>query len=316
VRTAIITELSSPPQVVDRDEPTSSGDELLLDVRCAALNPIDLAIAAGRFYAGHPPLPYVPTIEAVGTVGDRLVYAQGSGRGIAVDGFARERVAVVEADLIDLPAGTDPQVAVALGTAGLAGWLATTWRVDVRADDLVVVLGASGAVGSVAVQAAKSRGARVVAVGRDAERLERFSSRADARVTLGDDLSTLAARVAEAAIGAPTVVVDMLWGAPLAALLSTVAPHGRVVHVGASAGAVSELPSAPLRGKLLDVLGYSNFGVPRDVLRAGLLDLVAAAEKGTVTMPLTPVSLEGIADGWNMAVAGGHKVVVTVGGAG
>ena len=69
-------------------------DGVLLDVLAVAFNPVDVAIATGRFYAGYPPLPYVPGIECVAhPAGEvRLVYAQGSGRGISSDGFAAEQV--------------------------------------------------------------------------------------------------------------------------------------------------------------------------------------------------------------------------------
>ena len=114
-----------------------------------ALNPVDIAIGSGRFYAGHPPLPYLPGIECVGRpVGEqRLVYAQGSGMGIASDGFAAEQVAVPASALIDIPDDTDPAVAAALGTAGMAGWMSVTARGRAGRDDVVVVLGATGTVG-------------------------------------------------------------------------------------------------------------------------------------------------------------------------
>ena len=128
MRSAEITELSSPPVVAERGDPRPADGQLVLDVAAVALNPVDVAIAAGTFYAGHPPLAYIPAIEAVGWVGDRFVYAQGSGRGVATDGFLAERVVVAEADLIDLPEGTDPAIAAALGVAGATGWLATTAR--------------------------------------------------------------------------------------------------------------------------------------------------------------------------------------------
>jgi len=305
---AQITELGRPPALAERELP---GDELVLRTLAVAYNPVDIAIGSGRFYAGHPPLPYVPGIEAVGTVGDRLVYAQGSGRGIARDGFTAEQVAVDEADLIDLPAGTDPALAVALGTAGVAGWLATTRRAGVGAGDRVVVLGASGAVGAVAVQAARRAGAEtVVAVGRDEGRLSRLHG-ADAVVRLGDDAGFVDSVVA-AAGGAPTVVVDMLWGPPLAALLGAVAPGARVVNVGASAGADATLPSAAVRGKQLAILGYSNFAVPRDVFVAGYQELVSVAAAGELALAIERFGLDDVAAAWAAATSGAAKAVVVL----
>lgn len=313
MRFAQITELGSPPVLVDLDTPVGTG-ALVLRTLAVAYNPVDIAIGSGRFYAGHPPLPYVPGIEAVGLVGDRLVYAQGSGRGITRDGFTGEHLAVDEADLIDLPDGIDPGLAVALGTAGVAGWLATTQRAAVGAGDRVVVLGASGAVGTVAVQAARHRDAAVVvAVGRDEKRLAGLDG-ADAVVPLGDD-GKFVGRVLAAAGGAPTVVIDMLWGAPVAALIGAVAPGARVVNVGASAGAESNLPSAAIRGKQLALLGYSNFGVPREEFVAGYLELLSIASAGGMDVAIERFGLDDAASAWITAATGAAKAVVIVEGA-
>ena len=188
MRSAEITELASPPVVAERRDPRPADGQLVLDVAAVALNPVDIAIAAGTFYAGHPPLAYIPAIEAAGWVGDRFVYAQGSGRGVATDGFLAERAVVTEADLVELPDGTDPALAAALGIAGATGWLATTTRAEVGPGDIVVVLGATGAVGGIAVQAAKRCGASaVIAVGRDEARLAAVPG-ADARIAIGPTL--------------------------------------------------------------------------------------------------------------------------------
>ena len=222
MRTAEITELASPPVVAERDDPRPADGQLVLDVAAVALNPVDIAIAAGTFYAGHPPLAYIPAIEAAGWVGDRFVYAQGSGRGVATDGFLAERAVVAEADLVELPDGTDPALAAALGIAGATGWLATTTRAEVGPGDIVVVLGATGAVGGIAVQAAKRCGASaVIAVGRDEARLAAVPG-ADARIAIGPTLGEEVSAVA----GPPTVVIDMLWGEPLVSVLPVLAPRG------------------------------------------------------------------------------------------
>ncbi len=164
MRAAVVTEIGQPPEVGDRPEPELDDDLVLLDMEAVALNPVDIAIASGSFYAGHPPPPYIPCLEGVGRTREgRLVYAQGVGRGIAVDGFAAERVAVPSSILTEVPDDLDPGVAAAVGTAGLAGWLSVIWRGGVKPGDRVVVLGASGAVGNIALQAARA-GARVLVV--------------------------------------------------------------------------------------------------------------------------------------------------------
>jgi NADPH2:quinone reductase len=308
VRAALIHQLGEPPVIGAHPHPGDT-DGTGVDVAAVALNPVDIAIASGRFYGGHPPLPYVLGIEAVGRTDDgRWVYLQGGGRGIVTDGFAATRVAVPDDLMIELPDDADPVAAVALGTAGLAGWLSVTSRARVTGDDRVVVLGASGAVGNIAVQAAHLAGAEcVVGVARTTSRIPTSAT----AVSLGTE--DLAAAVTRAAGGPPTVVIDMLWGDALMQVLPAVAAGARVVNVGASAGAEATIPSAAVRGKQLNVLGYSNFGVPRPELVAAYQHLVALHTAGDLHVGVADHPLDRVADAWHTAVAGTGKAVIRFG---
>jgi NADPH2:quinone reductase len=313
VRAAVLEVIGAEPVLAERPMPVAADGEEVVDVLAVALNPVDLAIGGGRFYAGHPALPYVPGHEAVvRRPSGGLAYASGGGLGVARDGLLTDRAAVPVAAMIDLPEGTDPGTAVALGTAGLAGWLSVEWRAGVRDGDVVVVLGATGAVGKVALQAARACGAaRTVAVARSAARLAAADVVADATVEVGEGL---AERVLAAAGAAPTVVIDTTWGPNLAAMLGIVAPRARVVHLGASAGPSTEIPSAPLRGKQIDLLGFSNFGVPRDVLVAAYRRMVDMAASGALVLSVSRYPLGFVADAWRTATTGEAKVVIETGG--
>jgi NADPH2:quinone reductase len=234
------------------------------EVLAVALNPLDLAVAAGRFYGGHPPFPYVPGCEAVVRRDGGRFYLYGAGYGTTRDGFLAERTDCPLAGA-PVPDGLDDALAAACGIAGIAGWAPVAHRAPVRADDRVLVLGATGTVGSVAIQAASLLGAeRVVAAGRDPARLERaVGLGADASVRLeGDDLAD---RLRDACGGeGPTLVVDLLWGAPVRAAVAAAAPGARIVHLGQSAGPEATFSSADVRGKQLSILGYSNFRLTED----------------------------------------------------
>jgi NADPH2:quinone reductase len=304
VRAAQIADLGKTPDVVERDEEGS------VQILAVALNPLDLNIAAGRFYGGHPPLPYVPGCEAVGRLDGERMYLFGEGRGIRQNGFLVERTDFPRDLAAPVPEGLDDAVAATCGVAGIAGWLPLSERAPVRPDDRVLVLGATGTVGSVTVQAARLLGAeRVVAAGRDPERLERARALgADETVLLdGDDL---AGRLLEAAGGdGPTLVVDGLWGTPLQAAVEAAAPGARIVHVGQSAGPEATLASAAVRGKRLSILGHSNFGLtPAEHARAygEVAEHVAA---GRITIDVETFPLEEVAEAW-AAQARGAKAVV------
>jgi NADPH:quinone reductase-like Zn-dependent oxidoreductase len=300
VRAARIAELGRPPALAEVDAPSEGA---ILEVEAVAFNPIDVAVGAGRFYGGHPPLPYVPGCEAVGRVGERRYYAFGDGRGVAKDGFAAERVAVPEEILVELPAGADPARAAATGIAGIAGYVPVAWKAQVRADDRVLVLGATGIVGAVALQAAKLAGAHVVAAGRRREALERAlelgADEAFALDELPDDLQ-------------PTVVIDPLWGEPLARATQIAARHARLVNIGQSAGPETTVTSANVRGKELLVMGHSNFALSQEEHNRAYLELLDHVLAERIVLDLETFPLEDVAAAWERQASGGGKAVVTL----
>jgi NADPH2:quinone reductase len=307
MRAAVISELGRPPTVTDVPEPEVGPGEVELEVAASALNPIDIAVGAGRFYAGHPELPYVAGAEAVGRVAgqEALVWAAGGGLGVARDGALAERAAVVESTLTPVPEGADAELAVALGIAGMAGWLPLAWRAPVRAGETVLVLGATGTAGLVAVQAARLLGAgRVVAAGRDRERLERAAA-AGADETVRIDEARELARTLRRACGGdgPTLVFDPLWGEPLAAALDAAAPGARIVHVGQSAGPETTIRSGFVRGKQLELLGFSNFAAPRDVICEEYRRLVEHALAGDIRIDVERVALDDVPVAWERQAA-------------
>ena len=284
MRAALVTELGRPPQAGEAPEPAGESIEVL----AAPLNPIDRAVAAGRFYGGSPPLPFVPGCEFVGREPEgRIVWTFGGGLGLSRNGALAER-AVPGAVVAEVPAGADPGLASALGIAGLAGWMPVARRAPVREGERVLVLGATGTAGQVAVQAARLLGAtHVVAAGRDAKGLERaLELGADAAVTLDGDL------------GEPTYVFDPLCGEPLERAIAAAAPGARIVQLGQSAGPTATIPSAAVRGKQLELLGYSNFAVPADVLAEEYRRLVEHALEGAIQVDFERIGLDEVADAW------------------
>src|SRR5436190_13352885 len=157
MRAAVVSELGRPPRPGEVADPTEGDADVLVEIEAAPLNPIDLAVAAGRNPAGHPPLPFVPGCEGIGTADGRRVWVYREGIGIARNGCMAERVAAPNKAITPVPDNADPAVAAAMGIAGMAGWASLSWRVPVREDDVVLVLGATGTVGNVAVQAADPR---------------------------------------------------------------------------------------------------------------------------------------------------------------
>jgi NADPH2:quinone reductase len=321
VRALVVAELGAPPELRDVPEPARRPGEALIELLAASINPVDLGVASGRFFAGSPPVPYVAGAEGVGRILEADGHAAGTvvwtgmqGLGISRDGVLAERAVAREDGVVAVPEGADPVVASALGIAGLAGWLPLAWRAPVRPDDRVLVLGATGTLGHVAVQAARILGAsRVVGAGRRPEGLERArAAGADAVVTLGEP-ADLPERLRAAFDGeGPTLVVDPLWGEPVVAAIEAAAPRARIVQLGQSAGSSASIPSGAVRGKELEILGYTNLRVPFDVLADGYRTLVGHARDGRIAIDVERVPLEQASAAWARQLAGADtKLVVT-----
>jgi len=321
MRAARIHELGSIPVLEEVDEPERKDGQALLAPVAVPLNPIDVATASGRFYGGSPPTPYTPGSEAVARVlesraleaGTR-VYVSGDGLGRSRDGTLAERAVVAEGVPTPLPDAVSDELAGACGTAGLAGWLPVVWRAQTGKEDRVLVLGGTGAVGLTAVQSAKIAGAaRVVAAGRRPEGLLLAAELgADATVRLDEEHLGEALRAACGGEG-PSVVIDPLWGEPLVAALEAAATGARIVQIGQSAGATAEIPSALVRGKQLELLGYSNIPVAPEVRRQAYLELVGHAAAGRVRFPIETYPLDSVTEAWERQAAGpGAKLVLTI----
>lgn len=328
-----------------RADPTTTAEsgqavgQAVVEVLAAGVNPVDVTICAGRFYAGKPPLPSVAGREGVGRLldgtppgggatGDAAGVGSGAGAPggpgapgarvyfdtpIAPFGSMAQRALIDPTSTYAVPDGVDDGVAVALGISGLAAWLALTWRARLREGEHVLVLGASGVVGQIAVQAAKVLGAaRVVAAARSATGLERcLELGADAAVRLGEP-KDLAGALSDAAEGRIDVVVDPVFGEPFAAALSAASFGARIVQIGASAGAETTISSAPIRGKMLVVMGHTNFAAPPEVKREAYERMAQAAAAGKIRVETDPLPLEQVQDAWARLEAGSHRKIVLV----
>ena len=310
MRAAVLREYGAAPEPQEFDEPEPAGGQLVVDVLAAGLNPVDVSIASGTFYGGVPELPYVVGREGVGRDPDgRRVYFDGP---VAPFGSFAQHTLIQPESAIPLPEGVDDGLAVCCGIAGLAAWLALEWRAGLRQGETVLVLGASGVVGLIGVQAARLLGAgRVVAAARSPEGLERAAKLgADATVRIGEP-DDLAQAFREASGGGVDVVVDPLWGEPAAAAIEATNRGARVIQIGQSAGPRASISSAAVRGRLLSILGHTNFAAGPEVKRAAYSRMVEHAAAGELTAEVERVALEDVAEAWRrQREAPHHKLVI------
>ena len=313
---AVVRRFDRPPRYESYDTPTPTGpDEALVDVLAAGLHPRVRTDASGRHYTSTGALPMVPGIDGVGRLPDgRQVYFV-----TANDpwGSMAERAVVDMRRVVPLPEDADPLKVAAAMNPAMSSWVALRRRVPLQPGQSVLVLGATGNAGSMAVQVAKRLGAgRVVGAGRNQERLAGLpAAGADEVVALTDDWEQTARRLAAAAAEAD-IVIDYLWGEPAAAammaLLTARADRSRVmdwVQIGAMAGPTLELPSVLLRSANLRVQGNGQGAVSTAAYVAELPALIQEIEEGTIAVAVHPVPLADVETAWLSPDAPGERTV-------
>jgi NADPH:quinone reductase-like Zn-dependent oxidoreductase len=314
---AVVRSFDHPPRYENYDTPEPAGaEETLVDVLAVGLHPRVRSGAAGRHYTSSGTLPMIPGVDGVGRLPDgRRVY-------FAADddtwGTMADKAVVDLRRAVPLPENADiVKVAAAMNPA-MSSWVALRRRVQLQPGQSVLVLGATGSAGAMAVQVAKRLGAgRVVGAGRNPERLAELRAiGADEVVALDDDPAVTAERLAQAAAEVD-IVLDYLWGEPTAiaitALLTARADRARAldwVEIGAMAGPAVTLPSAALRSANLRLQGSGQGSVsPRRYL-AELPSLVAEIDAGTITVNASPVPLAEVEAAWTAPEPPGVRTVL------
>ncbi|RZT16630.1 NADPH:quinone reductase-like Zn-dependent oxidoreductase [Kribbella sp. VKM Ac-2569] len=310
MRAAVLHTHGEPPSHAEHPDPVAGEGVSVVRVTAAPIVPLDLLCASGTSYFGPPALPYVPGVQGVGVVeesatvapGTRVFFATSAGMA-AGDGSLAERAAVPDRDLIVLDAPVRDAAVAAIGLSGVAGWMMLTWRARMQVGERVLVLGGGGAVGQVAIGAARVLGAsQVVAVVRsDASRERALAAGADEVVALSTDVDELTAR-----LGEPTydVVIDSVFGVAATAASRALAPGGRLVNLGGSLNDEAVFSSAVLRSKTASILGYTNNAITTDQRRDALTAVLQHASTGEITVAYETVTLADITPAWTRQSTG------------
>jgi NADPH2:quinone reductase len=310
MRAAILHAHGAVPEVGAYDDPEPGDGAEVLEVLAAGMNPIDIRIATGAFPLERYEPPYVAGKEGVGRRPDgSLVYFEYSWDRF---GAFAERTAIEAGGGYPVPAGLDPALAVALGVSGLAAWLGLGWRGRLAEGETVLILGASGVVGQIGVQAAKLLGAgHVVAAARDERGLERAAALgADATIRLGGEVDAVAGALREAAGDGYDLVFDPLWGEPAQAAITALKSFGRHVNLGEAAGAAATLTSAAVRAKPVDLLGYTNYTAGEDRKAEAYAQLAAHAVAGEIRVELERLGLDDAPDAWRRQPSSPHAKLI------
>jgi NADPH:quinone reductase len=284
IRAARLHEHGQPLVIEAIELPEPEEDEVRVELEFAGVNPVDRYIAEGRV-APDAPLPRTLGGEAAGSVDGRPVLVAGEGLGTGRDGVWAQAAVVPLAAVLPLPNGVAPREAAAMGIAGLTAWKVVQEIGRVTEDDRVLVLGASGGVGSMIVSLACAAGATVWGQTGSTGKAGLIEQQGAERVVVGgpEQLTEPASEFE------PTVVFDPLGDGFVAVALQALAVRGRLVSFGTSAGADVQLNMQILYRKMISVLGYAGMQVQRDERRHGLEAALTALHEGTLRVRIDEV---------------------------
>jgi NADPH:quinone reductase len=279
MRAARVHRFGDSLQIDDLAEPQAGPGEVVVDIEFVAVNPLDVWVTQGTVAGGSQPLPFIPGIEAVAMLDARRYVVDPSDLGTARDGLYRERAAVAQAALLPVPEGVDPAQAAVMPVTGRTAWWLVNDVAPVTAADRVIVLGASGGVGSLVVQLAKGKGAVVWGQTGSREKAESITAAgADRAVVANAD--DIAVQLAELA---PSIAFDALGGSFTRALVDALQMGGRIGLYGTSSSPEGTLDLRTLYRKGVSLLPGS---VPphrhRAAVEAALAELAAGHLRVTV----------------------------------
>ncbi|MGB6597118.1 MAG: zinc-binding alcohol dehydrogenase family protein [Candidatus Acidiferrum sp.] len=318
MKAAVLHELGKPPRFEDFAEPEAGKDEAIVRVRSASLKAVDRQLASGSHFASPREFPVICGTDGVGLLADGTrVFFGGPRRPY---GAMAQRTVAPAAFCFPVPDALDDATAAALPNPGVSALLTLQQRAKVAVGEKVLILGATGVTGKLAVQIAKLLGAgRVIASGRNPHALEKLRELgADATIQLNqpdDELRKAFAQ--EAGDEGFRLVIDYVWGRPTEILLAAItrsefAPihaETRLVQVGESAAPTISLPAAVLRSTALTILGTA--GIPaRDVLFAAMKQVLDWGAKGALQIETESVPLSDIEQVWQRPETGGRRPVV------
>lgn len=314
---AVVRSFDTPPRYETFPAPDAPGEhDILVDVLAVGLHPRVRSAADGSHYTSDGTLPLVPGIDAVGRTaqGELLYFVASDG----VPGTMAEQAVVDRRRAVTLPPGTDPVAVAAAMNPGMSSWVALRSRIDFRPGGTVLVMGATGNAGQLAVQLARHLGAaRVIGAGRDQRRLDLLTSLgADDVISLEGDESDVADRLGRAA-GDVDVVIDYLWGRPtqqaMPALLTARGDRSKAltwIQLGSMAGQDITLPSFLLRAGNLNIMGSGQGSVTTAGIVAELPSLAREIGSGALAVNPLPLPLAQVEEAWHTPTAPGQRVVL------
>jgi NADPH:quinone reductase-like Zn-dependent oxidoreductase len=315
---AVVHKLGNPARCEQFPEPVAGENEVVVHLLAASLKPVDKQMAGGLHYASPRKVPFICGTDGVGRLGNGQRVFFGGCR--PPYGAMAQSTVVPKAFVFPVPAGLNDELDAALPNPGVSAWLALTYRAKLAPGENVLILGATGVTGGLAVRIAKLLGAgRIVAAGRNQQVLQSLLQHwADAVIRLDVPVEDLKqAFVRESGESGFQVVIDYLWGQPTEVFLSAITSASfaaigtetRLVQVGESAAPSICLPAAVLRSTALTILGTAGIP-PGDVIAKAVQQIMADGAAGKLQVITTCIPLAEIESAWEHSRSSARIVVI------
>ncbi|OKS89639.1 quinone oxidoreductase family protein [Mucilaginibacter polytrichastri] len=323
MKAAVMYQKGELPQYVDYPEPTPQNeDEILVTVKAVAIKHLDKSKASGKHYSSDG-------LKEGGKVvgGDGVCILPDGTRvfGMGVSGMLAEKATIEIDRIVKLPDNLDDATAAALPNAVIGAAMGLKYKADMQDGDVVLINGATGFTGRVAVQIARHYGAKkIIVTGRNQDSLnDLLSLGADEIITILQDDDSFKSKIKKIHQETPIdVVIDYLWGHTAEMILSCLKGDGsfgnrtRFVSVGSVTGDLIQLSAAILRSVNIQLTGSGLGAWTKDQVRSLFTDILPEmfelAADGKLVVETIKVKLESIADLWDLEVPDGQRLVVTI----
>jgi NADPH:quinone reductase-like Zn-dependent oxidoreductase len=318
MKAAVVMGAGQAPRYADFSEPTPAAGESKITVTAAAISQVVRSRASGRHYSSSGQFPLVAGVDGVGRLDDGGRVYFGMPR--APYGSMAERAVAPSSRCLALPDELDDVTAAAIANPGMSSWAALEERARLQAGETVLINGATGAAGRLAVQIARHLGAKkVIATGRNLEALKSVADLgADVTIPLVNDEAELEELFSREFAQGVDVVLDYLWGKSAERLIVAGAKAEaeavpiRFVQIGAVSGADITLPSAALRSSAIVLMGSGIGSIPFDRFLRAIDGLFRATVPAGFKIATNPVSLSDVEQAWRRHDGAG-RTVLTIG---
>jgi NADPH2:quinone reductase len=323
MKAAVLHQTGDIPQYEEIADPILSNGQQLGFIKTASIKNLDKSLAKGTHYdKTYGQFPVIVGVDGIAVLEDGTRVYTGS---VPPYGMMAEKAAIPPGYSVPVPDELDDITAAALPNPAASAWMSLAWRGKIKKSDNVLIMGATGITGKMAIQLARHFGAgKIVAAGRNESIFKNLVELgADRMISLSQPDEELKQAFKEAAKETPfDIVLDYLWGRPAEILLDALTGHDlraegkvtRYIHIGEMAGSTIRFPGSVLRSTGLELYGLGGGSMTRETMASLFTEVVPAifrlAAEGKLVIDTEEVPLSAIADAWERAGNGGKRIVV------